>query len=104
MTQLLPVLVQAELWARDLVRVAVDLTTSAWESELDDMYAFMSEYCLKEPNIPDPAISRRFAQFRPKDLEDRLVALRMQGRIRIASGLDGNVGRGIRRWEVLPNV
>lgn len=104
MTQLLPVLVQAELWARDLIRVAVDLTTSAWESELDDMYAFMSEYALKEPNVPDPVISRRFAQFRPKDLEDRLVALRMQGRIRIAAGLDGNVGRGIRRWEVLPNA
>ena len=104
MTQLLPVLVQAELWARDLVRVAVDLTTSSWEAELDDMYAYMSEYALKEPNVPDPVISRRFAQFRPKDLEDRLVALRMQGRIRIASGLDGNVGRGIRRWEVLPNA
>lgn len=104
MTQLLPVLVQAELWARDLVRVAVDLTTSSWEAELDDMYAYMSEYALKEPSVPDPVISRRFAQFRPKDLEDRLVALRMQGRIRIASGLDGNVGRGIRRWEVLPNA
>lgn len=104
MVQLLPVLQQSELWARDLVRVALDLTTTEWEKELDAIVGFMQDYQLKEPSVPDHVIARRFSQFRQKDLEDRLGSLRVQGRIRIARGEASKAARGTRSWEVLPGA
>lgn len=71
---------QAELWFRDMVRMASEVSASDWERRQDEV----SDYIVSGTNSirTDQAIRSKFSRFRPQEMDEVLTGLTKRGKIR----------------------
>lgn len=87
---LLPALAQGELWYGDLLRMLNDVSASVFEKLQNQVESFIAQG--KNATRPDYSVRRKFADLRPQELNEVLLTLTQQGRIR---------GRTNTEWQVL---
>lgn len=78
--ELLFAIEQAELWIQDLLLMAADITSSAFEERLNEVEAFILRGT--ENTRKDVEIRRQFANLRPREYDEVMMSLERQGRIR----------------------
>lgn len=73
-------LAQGELWYRDMVRMAGEISNSDYESKLDEVERFIASGAGGSRN--DAEIRRKFARYRAAEYDDIINSLKKQGRVR----------------------
>lgn len=78
----------AEYWFRDMVRMAREVSSSEFERKLNDI----EQYILsgKSNMRKEAEIRRKFAMHHPREFDDLMKSLTMQGRIRRPVGASGH--------------
>lgn len=79
---LLPALKQAELWFRDMIRMASEISSSEFERRLDEVESFIASG--KDKIRSEVEVRKKFTKFRPRDWQEIFEALKGSGRIRAA--------------------
>lgn len=79
-TDVLHALAQGELWYRDLLRMASEISSSDYESKLDEVEKFIATG--SGGSRKDAAVRRQFARYRASEYDDLINSLKKQGRIR----------------------
>lgn len=81
---LLPALQQTELWYNDMVRMLQEVASSDFERRLNEVASYIGSGTNSMRLESD--INRKFARLRPREMEEVISALKIQGRIRRPRG------------------
>ena len=84
MAQLLPALEQSELWWRDMVRMASEVSSSEFERRQIEVQQYILSGA--DHRRLESAVRRKFSRFRPREMEEVLTALQKSGWIRPVKG------------------
>lgn len=87
MLELMIALKQAEFWFHDMVLMASEIGSSAFEDKLNSV----EDYILQqgERTATETQIRRKFAGLRPREFDDVMVSLERQGRVRRSPTVEG---------------
>ena len=87
MLELMIALKQAEFWFHDMVLMASEIGSSAFEDKLNSV----EDYILQqgERTATETQIRRKFAGLRPREFDDVMVSLERQGRARRSPTVEG---------------
>jgi len=77
---LLPAIRQSELWFRDMLRMAGEVSASEFERRLDEVEGFIAAG--EDKMKPEVAIRKKFPRHKPRDWQEIFEALQGSGRIR----------------------
>lgn len=84
---LLPALAQAEMWFRDMMRMAGEVSASEFERRLDKVEGYIMTG--KDSQRSEVDVRKKFPQYRPRDWSEIFDALKGSGRIRNAKDRRG---------------
>jgi hypothetical protein len=84
LVHLLPAIAQAELWFNDMIRMASEVSSSEFERRLDAVEKYISSG--REGLMLESSVRRKFAQLRPREIDEVFSALKAQGRVRSKPG------------------
>lgn len=73
-------LAQAELWYRDMIRMASEISSSDYESKLDEVERYIASG--EDGKRRDVSIRKQFARYRASEYDDIITSLKKQGRVR----------------------
>lgn len=73
-------LAQAELWYRDVRRMVTEISSSDYESKLDEVEKYIATGT--DAKRLDATVRRQFARYRANEYDDIIQSLRKQGRVR----------------------
>ena len=73
-------LAQGELWYRDARRMASEISSTDYESKLDEVEKYIATGT--GGTRKDAAVRRQFARYRASEFDDIITSLRKQGRVR----------------------
>lgn len=71
---------QAELWFRDMVRMSREVSSSDYESKLDEIESFIASGT--NQTRTETSVRKHFARYRPGEFDEMLKSLMKQGRVR----------------------
>jgi len=80
LSHLLPAIRQAEMWFRDMIRMANEVSSSEFERRCDEVLAYISTGADKQR--AETQVRRKFTRFRPRDWQEIFEALIGSGQIR----------------------